>query len=98
MLALPPRVLQTPISCDTLLLTISPHHSVIHIHANSLLDVPALIRPYQQTHKVVLLSSSPEQARETLDAIENSRICSQNVQTDPCSPQIEKEGPVSKCP
>jgi len=34
-MAMPLRVIDTLLACDTLLVTLSPHYSVIHQHANN---------------------------------------------------------------
>jgi hypothetical protein len=63
------KVTELPITCDTLLLTLSPHHHVVHRHATHPEQLHALLLPYQHTHRIVLLLAHVHEACSVLEAI-----------------------------
>lgn len=59
----PFKIFQLPITCDTLLLTFSPHHQVIHRHTHHPDQLYSLLQPHEQTHKIFLIANSREEGQ-----------------------------------
>ena len=66
-----PRIIQLPIACDTLLLTLSEHHHVTHRHAEHPQQIHSLIAPFQHTHRIFILADQ-QQGQQALQLMQQA--------------------------
>lgn len=59
----PYKIIPLSINCDTVLLSHSPHHEVIHHNIYSNDQMHSLAKRYHNTHRILIISDSYETGR-----------------------------------
>jgi hypothetical protein len=55
-LSFPHKIINLPITCDTLFVTFSQYHNVLHQHCHSFEELPSLLKNYVHKYKVVIVT------------------------------------------